>query len=349
MKIRIGDKVRFLNDSGGGEVVKFIHNKMVEIRTDDGWDIPCPLNELVVMPEDDDGEAYKPDEIESEPEKKSHHSEAIPVLEKAAGVSDILFLIVQDQKNGNFSGLQCYLVNDSGQVLDFIYYRVGIEKSKIGERDSLDPGTKILLDKMSLEDLSSFKGWHIQGLLSHPGQDFVSHVIDHFVPFQTRKFASPGAYQENDFLFEPAIQVPLLPDEKIMLAQSLENEDVIRIIKEKEFHNKQINTPKQFNSPRQDRPPRQVDLHINQLIDKVVGLSNSEILGIQMEAFHRELNQAIIDNERSVIFIHGIGNGSLKRELRDSLDKDYPQCEHEDASFREYGYGATMVRIRQNK
>ena len=68
-----------------------------------------------------------------------------------------------------------------------------------------------------------------------------------------------------------------------------------------------------------------------------------------MEAFHKELNQAISDNEKSIVFIHGIGNGTLKKELHKSIESDYPVCQFEDASFKEYGFGATLVRIRQNK
>jgi dsDNA-specific endonuclease/ATPase MutS2 len=68
-----------------------------------------------------------------------------------------------------------------------------------------------------------------------------------------------------------------------------------------------------------------------------------------MEVFRRELNRAIRDNESEIIFIHGIGNGTLKGELRRALDRDFSWCSQEDASFREYGFGATRVRIPQNK
>lgn len=94
---------------------------------------------------------------------------------------------------------------------------------------------------------------------------------------------------------------------------------------------------------------REVDLHINKLIDSVVGLTNTDILSIQLDTFRKELNKSIRTNEREIIFIHGIGNGTLKNELRRVAGQEYKWCSMEDASFKEYGFGATRIRIPQNK
>jgi len=47
---------------------------------------------------------------------------------------------------------------------------------------------------------------------------------------------------------------------------------------------------------------------------------------------------------RKIVFIHGVGNGVLKNEIRKQLERKY-KVYYQDASFREYGYGATMVII----
>ncbi|MFA6125881.1 MAG: hypothetical protein WC699_01125 [Bacteroidales bacterium] len=96
-------------------------------------------------------------------------------------------------------------------------------------------------------------------------------------------------------------------------------------------------------------PPREIDLHINKLIDRVVGFSNTEILTIQLDVFRKEMNLAIQNKEREIIFIHGIGNGTLKNELRRVAKQEFKWCSQEDASFMEYGFGATRMRIPQNK
>ncbi|MFN6039840.1 MAG: hypothetical protein ACK452_15330, partial [Bacteroidota bacterium] len=48
MKIRIGDKVRFLNESGGGIVTRFIDKESVYIEIEDGFELPYPVKYLVV-------------------------------------------------------------------------------------------------------------------------------------------------------------------------------------------------------------------------------------------------------------------------------------------------------------
>ena len=349
MKIKIGDRVRFLNDSGEGMVIKLLPDNLVEVRTPDGWDIPYPIQELIVIPSEEGEEVYRPEPFENKNDSKNYERKEQEEKNEGGSSTDVLLLFAQDREEGNFAGIRSYLVNDTMQDLDFIYYRITQDNISIEEKDILEPGTKLFLDELKLEDLSSLRGWHIQALLSGSGQDFVPPVINQFISFQPAKFASAGAYSENDFLHEPAILIPLVPDEAVKDEPDAESLDISNILSEKESENVHLNAPKIFRQARQDIPPREVDLHINQLIDRVIGLSNREIINIQMETFHRELNLAISGNERSIVFIHGIGNGTLKKELHKSIERDYPICEYEDASFKEYGFGATLIRIRQNK
>ena len=50
--------------------------------------------------------------------------------------------------------------------------------------------------------------------------------------------------------------------------------------------------------------------------------------------------------EQRIVFIHGKGDGVLRKALLDELKRKYPDCRHQDASFQEYGFGATMVTIK---
>lgn len=118
---------------------------------------------------------------------------------------------------------------------------------------------------------------------------------------------------------------------------------------DKDMANSILNKPAASKPSNTKVPPREIDLHINKLIDRVVGLSNTDILTLQLDMFRRELNKSIRNNEREVIFIHGIGNGTLKNELRRVADQEFKWCSQEDASFKEYGFGATRIRIPQNK
>ena len=90
----------------------------------------------------------------------------------------------------------------------------------------------------------------------------------------------------------------------------------------------------------------EVDLHIHELIDDTRGLANHEMLEIQMGRFRNELETAIANGTRKIVFIHGVGNGTLKQELRKELTTKYKKYYFQDASFKEYGYGATMVILK---
>ena len=91
----------------------------------------------------------------------------------------------------------------------------------------------------------------------------------------------------------------------------------------------------------------EVDLHINELIDNSKGLSNREILDIQLEKVESEMRSAIQSGVKSVVFIHGVGQGVLKLEVAKKLKSKFKKYYFQDASFKEYGYGATMVILRR--
>ena len=82
------------------------------------------------------------------------------------------------------------------------------------------------------------------------------------------------------------------------------------------------------------------------MIDSYKGMSNGEILKIQMTRFKRFLNNSIDRRQRKVVVIHGVGEGVLRHEIRKELDIYHPYFEYYDASYEEFGYGATEIRLQ---
>ncbi|MBK9399314.1 MAG: Smr/MutS family protein [Bacteroidetes bacterium] len=85
----------------------------------------------------------------------------------------------------------------------------------------------------------------------------------------------------------------------------------------------------------------EVDLHIEELTDQVEKLNNSTMLEIQLRHFRKELDLAILRHARSIVFIHGIGNGKLKAEIRKELTSS--GIRFTDGAYNRYGAGATEV------
>jgi len=94
------------------------------------------------------------------------------------------------------------------------------------------------------------------------------------------------------------------------------------------------------------QPELVIDLHIEELLDDTYGMDNREILEYQLDKFHRVMQQYINKKELRIVFIHGKGEGVLRQAILVALKQKYGTCQVQDASFQEYGYGASMVTIK---
>ena len=90
----------------------------------------------------------------------------------------------------------------------------------------------------------------------------------------------------------------------------------------------------------------EVDLHIHELLDHSNGLSNAEMLKVQMDKFNEIMQANLKYKGKKIVFIHGKGEGVLRKEIEKTLRQRYKSCYYQDASFQQYGFGATQVTIR---
>lgn len=87
---------------------------------------------------------------------------------------------------------------------------------------------------------------------------------------------------------------------------------------------------------------REVDLHLRP------GQGGAEAIDRQLARFRGEMNSAIRAGVKEIVFIHGVGSGRLRDEIRTILAGEYPSCTFNDASFSHYGYGgATIVTVKK--
>ena len=89
------------------------------------------------------------------------------------------------------------------------------------------------------------------------------------------------------------------------------------------------------------------DLHIAELLDNLSGLSNTDMLNVQLDKFREVMEANKKKLGQKIVFIHGKGEGVLRRALLDELKRKWQRCAVQDASFQEYGFGATQVTIKQ--
>ncbi|MDJ0365501.1 Smr/MutS family protein [Hymenobacter sp. H14-R3] len=94
-------------------------------------------------------------------------------------------------------------------------------------------------------------------------------------------------------------------------------------------------------------PPHEFDLHLEALRPEgAEGLSNTAMLRLQLDAFEDALSRALATNMHEIIFIHGAGNGVLRKEIHRQLSRNKDIKFFEEAQKEKFGYGATLVRLK---
>lgn len=95
---------------------------------------------------------------------------------------------------------------------------------------------------------------------------------------------------------------------------------------------------------KKENEPEIIDLHADEILDSTAGMTPGEIITAQISRFNIALSLAVKSGSHGkIVFIHGVGSGKLKYELEKELRRNYSKLSYQDASFKEYGYGAIMI------
>ncbi len=365
MKVKEGDKVKFLNNVGGGVVVKLLKNNLVQVRTPDNFEFPVLMDELVVIedinynygvPEAKDPHEKKrivkpvivpepipePEEpLEIEPLENSNEKETDEI-------SIYCGFVPKDEDKAVDCDLDFYIINDSNyQIYINMLLPVGNQyESK--KRGSLEANTKEFIETFKRDELNQLSVITFQCMYYKFGKFSIKKPQQFELKINPVRFFQSKYYKENDFFDEKAIVFTIYEESGMKEeVNNLTTKDIQKIIKQKEIISPKINQPQVFKKNIDPMTvTEEVDLHIQELVENEAGMSPKEILEVQMSVFERELFDAIDRKNKAVVFIHGVGNGTLKMEIRKALDTKYKHLRYQDASFQEYGYGATMVLLR---
>jgi hypothetical protein len=173
----------------------------------------------------------------------------------------------------------------------------------------------------------------------------LKNVVSVELRLDTIKFYKIHCFTPNDFFDEDALVFPVvrndLPERELLISAVEIQEAIQQKAKEDRPTPRHIPKKKQYDSP-----IIEVDLHINQLLDTTTGMSNSDMLNYQLDKFRETLAAYASRKGQKIVFIHGKGDGVLRKAIESDLKTTYRNYYYQDASFREYGFGATMVTIK---
>lgn len=349
MAMKIGDKVRFLNETGGGVVSGFVSKDIVNVRDEDGFDIPMPVRECVVIDTSDYNikiEPKKEDRPKTE-EVEQPVVEKRPLSETREGEKLNVYVayVPMDVKSMTTTSFEAYLVNDSNYYLYYTYSSGENKNWILRSHGVVEPNVKLFLEEFGKDVLNEIERIKVQFLAFKTKPYVGKPAVSVEQRIDAVKFYKLHSFVETDFFDTPAMLYDIVRDDvpartRLVSAEELADsmrakmKDDVRVISQPIVKKKHIDSI------------LEVDLHIDQLLDTTAGMSNSDMLKYQLETFNKVMQEHLNKKNQKIVFIHGKGDGVLRKAILDELKRKYKNCLSQDASFREYGFGATMVTIK---
>lgn len=354
-KLSVGDKVRFLSTVGGGTVKGFLNKQLVMVEDEHGFDLPVMISDCVVVEASGNeklGQVAEKEEliakdesVQKTPEAKVTVTDIPEETREGEQITACLAFLPSDVKNLSSTGYECYFVNDSNYWLFFNYMSRENNSWKSRYSGSVEPNTKIFLEEFGKEQLNEIEKVSLQFIAFKHNKPFrFKNPCSVELRIDTVKFYKLHSFRENDYFEDDALLFYIIrndqPERELLVSAG----EIERALREKEAPERRPRI--QRIEKREKNAVVEVDLHIDQLIDTTAGMSNADVLEYQLQKFNEVMSQQKQNKHQKIVFIHGKGDGVLKKAILSELKKKYPTCFHQDASFQEYGYGATMVTIK---
>lgn len=348
MKFSVGDKVKFLNETGGGVVSKIVSGGLVYVATEDGFELPTSTSEIIKM--EDESKAGKMFSEDFNVDLEKTRSESQAGSQKAGRIRAsaeeskgyYLAFVPADQQWFITGDMDIRVINHSGN--DIIYNL--LLRDEEGEYFGFDYGSVEAHSTGQVEtiDREGLPGWTdgIIQILTHSEENAFLPMQCNF-HIKASRFSSEGSYQDSGLLNEKAILYKLADLKELRMVPGKKQETGMieePVVVQAREHHKETLIGKHATGPH----AAVVDLHIGEIVDNIAGLSSHDMFRMQIDYFHRSLKSAMENNFKKVTYIHGIGNGVLKNAILKELE-EFEGLENKSASLAEYGQGAIDVLI----
>ena len=390
--MKIGDKVRFLSEVGGGVVTGFQGKDVVLVEDADGFDIPMPIRECVVIDTDDynlkrkPGASSAPEALNTPASKAGSGSAAtkasrtgasqtlsgtaaagrgergvlakpeMPVIPRQPEMKGgdtlnvCLAYVPVDAKAMMTTAFEAYLVNDSNYYLYYTYQSAEGKAWKTRSHGLVEPNTKLFMEEFTKEMLNDMERVAVQLVaFKHGKTAALKPAVGVELRIDTVKFYKLHTFTDSIFFEEPALLYDIVKNDVPATQVYVSAEEIQQALMQKKEADKPQSQPivKRHAASDKKKGIVEIDLHIDSLLDDTTGMSNAEMLNYQLDKFREVMELYRNKREQKIVFIHGKGDGVLRKAIIDELKRKYSNgCRYQDASFQEYGFGATMVTIK---
>jgi hypothetical protein len=357
--VNIGDKVNFLNATGGGKVTKIIDSRMVMVEIEDGFEVPCMISDLVLdyrsqpsrqqqIVDTVQQEIQEKQLLQQQQQEDARHGGLRRFAKEAEKEGAYLAFVPHEQQWLLTGALDVMLVNHTPYEMLYTFTIREADRYVNVDYGQLEKYEKVVVETISREDLEYWCTGIVQALFTAESSDTMLLPLNAPFSIRANRFFKEGSYQASGVLGEKAVMVCL--SELVALKHG--DGDFNRIMKEgigaqapkKDLVMKEAPIDKHRTAPGEAT----VDLHIGELVDNIMGLSSHDMFKLQMDYFKKMLDSAIAAEYTKVTFIHGVGNGVLKNAIIEEL-KHYKNVENRMASIAKFGVGAIDVVIKDKE
>jgi hypothetical protein len=332
MKYQPGDKVLILHSKEEAQVVEIINEKMVFVDVNgirfpvyaDQIDFPyfhnfsakktvAPKNEKVYL-----------DNLKKEEVSKKYHVHSgvwislLPVFDKNIFDDDVV------------EKIKIYLINQTSDAFNFLYQIKFKGSADFHLTNTVLAFKEFYLHDILFEEMNDAPKFEFDFSLLNPDKKKVEHFETTFKIKAKQLFQK---IEEMKLKNEPTFSFILFEDYPHKIEKLIPDYDTSR----GKLYD--ISKVKQNLEPLRSV----VDLHIEKLINNWKGLSNFEILTIQLRNFEKYYQLAIAHHQPYLIVIHGIGTGKLKNEIHEILKTKKEVRSFANQYHHDFGFGATEI------
>lgn len=372
--IKIGSRVRFLSDVGGGTVVGFQKGNIVLVEDEDGFRIPTLMSEVVVIETEDyntstmvdlkkkqktnptltekDTQATKTKQSdfsnhEEPPTRSNKEAQGRESVERDGGEKLNVFLafVPVSIKELSKTKFECYLVNDCNYHIHYTYFSSSNAAWILRSQGVIEPNTKVFIEDIEYSMLNDIEKVGVQLIAYKQSKPFqLKPAISVSLRIDVTKFYKLHTFRESLFFDEPTLEYDIVRDDQPTRPLVVSAQDLKKAMYEKAEEDRPKVQP--AREKKVDRnAPIEVDLHAHELLETTAGMSAGDIKEYQLGVFRKTMDEHLKEKGRRIVFIHGKGDGILRNAIITELKHRYKSCTYQDASFQQYGFGATMVII----
>ena len=332
MKYQLGDIVLLLHSQEEGEVVEIISDEMllIDVR---GVRFPVYLDQIdfpyfkrfsekkIVFPKK---EKVYVDNLKKEEVTKKYHVYSgvwlsfLPVFDKDVFDDDVV------------EKFKIYLLNQTNESYQFVYQIKFKGAAEFHLTNTVLSFNEFYLHDIAFEEMNDAPKFEFDFFLSNPDKKKALHFETSF------KIKAKQLFQKIEDM-----KLKNEPTFSFLLFEKYPNKTEEVIL---DYHNShgqlyEISKTKQMLEPARSV----VDLHIEKLTDNWKGLSNFEILTIQLKNFEKYYALAIAHRQPNLIVIHGIGTGKLRNEIHEILKTKKEVRTFANQYHQDFGFGATEI------